>query len=85
MPPVTPVLKFIQTHANQDDRVAYSTLNMGAGFAIFVRAEDARRAVDVARAAGVPAWIAGRVEAGPKELLVEPLNIRFGNDDLQLR
>ena len=41
--------------------------------------------VDVARAHGVEALIAGQVESGPKELLIDPLNIRFGNDDLQLR
>ncbi len=85
VPEVTPVLKFIQQHAKQDDREAYSTLNMGAGFAIFVRADDARRTVEVAQAQGVAALIAGRVEAGPKELLIEPLSIRFGTDDLQLR
>ena len=85
VPAVTPVLKFIQQHAKQDDREAYSTLNMGAGFAIFVKAEDAQRTVDVARAQGIDAIVAGRIEAGPKELLIEPLDIRFGNDDLQLR
>ena len=85
VPAVTPVLKFIQQHARQDDREAYSTLNMGAGFAIFVAASDAQRTVDVARAQGVEAIVAGAVEAGPKELLIEPLGIRFGNDDLQLR
>ncbi|MEP6875442.1 MAG: phosphoribosylformylglycinamidine cyclo-ligase, partial [Burkholderiales bacterium] len=69
----------------QDDREAYSTLNMGAGFAIFVAAADAQRTVEVARAQGIEALIAGVVEAGPKELLIEPLNIRFGNDDLNLR
>jgi len=85
VPEVTPVLKFIQHHAQQDDREAYSTLNMGAGFAIFVAAADAQRTVDVAIAHGVPALIAGQVEAGPKELLIEPLNLRFSTDDLQLR
>ena len=85
VPEVTPVLKFIQQHARQDDREAYSTLNMGAGFAIFVAAADAQRTVDVARAQGVAALIAGHVEAGAKELLIEPLNICFGNDDLNLR
>jgi phosphoribosylformylglycinamidine cyclo-ligase len=85
VPAVTPVLKFIQQHAQQDDREAYSTLNMGAGFAIFVAAADAQRTVEVAKAQGVNALIAGQVEAGPKELLIEPLNIRFGTDDLQLR
>jgi phosphoribosylformylglycinamidine cyclo-ligase len=85
VPPVTPVLRFMQQHAKQDDREAYSTLNMGAGFAIFVKAADAQRTVDVAQAQGVAAMVAGRVEAGDKQLLIEPLGIRFGDDDLQLR
>jgi len=85
MPEVTPVLKFIQQHAHQDDREAYSTFNMGAGFTLFVKAEDAQRSVDVAQAMGVAAWVCGAIEAGPKELLIEPLGIHFGTDDLQLR
>lgn len=85
VPPVTPVLKFMQQHAKQDDREAYSTLNMGAGFAIFVPAADAQRTVEVAKAQGVDAWLAGQIEAGPKQLLIDPLGIRFGDDDLQLR
>lgn len=85
LPPVPTVLKFIQTHAQQDDREAYSTLNMGAGFALFVRAQDAQKTVEVAQAQGIPAWHAGQVENGPKRLLIEPLRIEFGDDDLQLR
>jgi phosphoribosylformylglycinamidine cyclo-ligase len=85
VPEVTPVLKFIQHHARQDDKEAYSTLNMGAGFALFVKADDAQRTVDVARAQGVHAIVAGRIEAGPKKLVIEPLAIEFGDDALQLR
>ena len=85
VPPVTPVLRFIQQQAQQDDREAYSTLNMGAGFAIFVAAEDAERTVEIARAQGIAAWVAGEVEAGAKRLQIEPLDIEFSNDDLQLR
>ena len=85
LPPVTPVLKFIQQHARQDDREAYSTFNMGAGFALFVKAEEAQRAVDIAVALGIPAWVAGQIEAGPKKLVIEPLGIEFGDDALQLR
>jgi phosphoribosylformylglycinamidine cyclo-ligase len=85
VPPVTPVLKFIQQHAKQDDQEAYSTLNMGAGFAIFVKAEDAERTVQVAESQGIKAWVAGQLEAGSKRLLIEPLNIEFGDDSLQLR
>ena len=85
VPPVPPVLRFIQHWAQQDDREAYSTLNMGAGFAIFVAPDDAERTVQVALAQGVGARVAGVVQAGPKQLLIEPLGIRFGDDDLQLR
>jgi phosphoribosylformylglycinamidine cyclo-ligase len=85
VPPVTAVLRFIQEHAKQDDREAYSTLNMGAGFAIFVPADQAQATVDVAKACGIDALIAGQIEAGPKQLLIDPLNIRFSDEDLQLR
>ena len=85
VPPVTPVLKFMQEHAKQDDREAYSTLNMGAGFAIFVPAEQAAKVVEISKACGIDAWVAGQLEAGEKQLLIEPLNIRFSDDDLQLR
>ena len=85
IPEVTPVLKFIQQHAQQDDREAYSTLNMGAGFALFVKAEDAARTVEVARAQDIDALVAGAVETGPKRLVIEPLGIEFGDDALQLR
>jgi phosphoribosylformylglycinamidine cyclo-ligase len=85
LPPVPAVLSFIQQHAKQDDREAYSTLNMGAGFALFVRPEDASRTLEIAEQLGVPGTLAGRVEAGDKQLLIEPLNVRFGDQDLQLR
>ncbi len=85
VPPKTAVLDFIQRQAGQDDREAYSTLNMGAGFAIFVRAQDAERTAQIARDCGIEAWVAGSVESGEKQLLIEPLHIRFSEDDLALR
>ncbi len=85
IPAVPPVLRFIQRHARQDDREAYSTLNMGAGFALFVAADEAERAVEVARSQGIEAIVAGCVEAGPKRLRIEPLGIEFGDDALRLR
>ena len=85
VPPVPEVLQFIQHHAGHDSREAYSTFNMGAGFAIFVAADDAQRTVEVAKAQGVLAWIAGEVAAGAKRLVIEPLAIEFGADALQLR
>jgi phosphoribosylformylglycinamidine cyclo-ligase len=85
VPPVPAVLRFIQQQARQDDAEAYGTLNMGAGFALFVPAAQAERAVEVARGCGVAAWLAGQVEAGPKRLTIGPLGVTFSGDDLQLR
>lgn len=85
LPPVPPVLRFIAEQAGHDAREAYGTLNMGAGFALFVAAGDAERTVDVARGCGIEAWVAGQVEPGPKQLVIEPLGLRFGDDELQLR
>jgi phosphoribosylformylglycinamidine cyclo-ligase len=85
LPPVPPVLRFIQQQAGLDDAEAYATLNMGAGFAIFVAAADAERAVAVAQGCGVAAWAAGRVEAGARRLVIEPLDVSFDAEALQLR
>ncbi len=85
VPPVPPVLDFIAKHAGHDAAEAYGTLNMGAGFALFVAADQAQRCVEIAQAQGVAAMVAGRVEAGPKRLIVEPLGLEWGDDALQLR
>lgn len=85
VPPVPPVLRFIAEQAGHDAAEAYGTLNMGAGFALFVAAEDAARTVEVARGCGIGAWDAGRVEAGPKVLHIEPLGVQFSGESLQLR
>jgi phosphoribosylformylglycinamidine cyclo-ligase len=41
--------------------------------------------VQIAQGLGIGARVAGTVEAGDKQVLIEPLGIRFGDDDLQLR
>ena len=85
VPPVPPVLRFIQQQAGHDAAEAYGTLNMGAGFALFVAAEHAERAAEVAHSCGIPAWVAGSVQVGPKQLFIEPLGVEFSGSDLQLR
>jgi phosphoribosylformylglycinamidine cyclo-ligase len=85
IPEVPAVLRFIQREARLDDHEAYGTLNMGAGFALYVAAGDAARTVEVAVGCGLRAHIAGRVEAGAKELRIEPLGLHYAGDELQLR
>lgn len=85
IPPVPPVLRFIQRVSGNDDREAYGNLNMGAGFALYVAAADAERSVEIARSLGIDAWVAGRVESGPRQVVIEPLGLTFAADDLHLR
>ena len=85
LPPVPPVLQFIQHHASIDDREAYGNLNMGAGFALFVTAADADRTVETARSQGMEASISGRVVDGPKQVVITPLALTFAADDLHVR
>jgi phosphoribosylformylglycinamidine cyclo-ligase len=85
LPPVPEVLQFLQQQTGSDAREAYGNLNMGAGFALYVAAADAARTVQVAAQCGVTAWAAGRVEAGGKRVVLEPLGLEFGGDDLHVR
>ena len=85
VPPVPEVLRFIQDQATMSNKLAYATFNMGAGFALFLAADDAPRAVAIARALGIEAWDAGRVEAGAKQLLIKPLSLAYGADSLHVR
>lgn len=85
VPPVPPVLDFIVTQAKLPVAEAYTSLNMGAGFAVFVAAEDAGKVVEAAAGQGIRAWAAGAVEEGPKRVVIEPLGIEFGAEDLKLR
>ena len=85
VPPVPPVLSFMQREAKLDNAEAYGTLNMGAGFAFFVAADQAPETVAIANRCGIEAWVAGRVEAGPKQVVIEPIGVTYGAEDLKLR
>ena len=85
VPPVPAVLSFMQREAKLDNAEAYGTLNMGAGFAFFVAADQAEKTVAIARRCGIEAWVAGSVEAGPKQVVIEPIGVTYGSGDLKLR
>ena len=85
VPPVPPVLAFMQREAKLDNAEAYGTLNMGAGFAFFVTADQAEKTVAIAKECGIEAWVAGTVETGPKQVVIEPIGVTYGADDLKLR
>ena len=85
LPPLPAVLEFLRRELALDPHQAYGTLNMGAGFALFVAPDDAEATVRAARGAGVAAWIAGAVEPGPRRVVIDSLGIAYESDELQLR
>ena len=58
---------------------------MGAGFALFVAAEEAARGADRPGSWVSARSLAGAVREGSKRLTIEPLSLQFDADDLQLR
>jgi phosphoribosylformylglycinamidine cyclo-ligase len=84
LPPVPPVLAFLAVQAGLDAAAAHSTLNMGAGFAVYCRPGGGARVVEVAHELGLDALLAGAVEEGPRQVILEPLGLTFAGDQLAL-
>ena len=76
LPAVPEVLAFMQREGRMEAREAYGSLNMGAGFALFVAPADVAATIAAARATGLAAWACGTVEPGPRRVLIEPLGHR---------
>ena len=85
VPPVPDVLQFLQAQGGMSTRDAYGTLNMGAGFALFVARADVAATIGAARAAGLASWHAGDVEAGEKSVVIAPLGLTYAASELHLR
>jgi phosphoribosylformylglycinamidine cyclo-ligase len=85
--PVPPVFQFIMQQGPVEEREAYATFNMGAGFAIYVRPGDVGRTLRLAQSLRHTAWHAGYVQeqGGRKAVEIVPLNISFESDTLQVR
>ncbi len=84
LPPTPPVLAFLVEQAGLAPHAAYSTFNMGAGFALYCAAGAGEEIIGVARELGLPALLAGHVEEGPRRVIVEPVGVCFEGDELEL-
>ncbi|HEY7119816.1 MAG TPA: AIR synthase-related protein [Tepidisphaeraceae bacterium] len=82
-----PIFDFILKHGPVEVREAYATFNMGAGFAVYVAPEHARKVVDIAGSLRHQAWIAGTVhkQGDRKAVEIVPLGITYDADTLQVR
>lgn len=84
LPPVPPVLEFLVEQAGLSPHAAYSTFNMGAGFALYCAAGAGESVVGLAAGLGLSALVAGRVEEGPRRVVLEPVGVSFEDAELEL-
>jgi phosphoribosylformylglycinamidine cyclo-ligase len=84
LPPVPPVLSFLAERSEMDSRSAYSTLNMGAGLAVYCAAGSGAEVAAAATEEGLEATVAGTVEEGPRRVVLEPVGVTFDSDELRL-
>jgi phosphoribosylformylglycinamidine cyclo-ligase len=84
LPPVPVVLSFLVEQARLDAHAAYSTFNMGSGYALYCAPGVGEAIVAVATSLGLSALVAGRVEEGPRQVILEPVGVRFAGEELEL-
>ncbi len=84
LPPVPTVLSFLVEQAGMDAHAAHSTFNMGSGYALYCAAGGGEEVVRIAHDLGLSAMLAGRVEAGARQVLLEPVGVRFDGGELAL-
>jgi phosphoribosylformylglycinamidine cyclo-ligase len=84
LPAVPEVLGFLVDQAGLDAHAAYSTFNMGCGYALYCARGEGEEVVRIAEGLGLSALVAGAVEEGPRQVIIEPVGVRFGGDELEL-
>jgi phosphoribosylformylglycinamidine cyclo-ligase len=84
LPEVPEVLAFLAEQAQMSPAEAYRTLNMGCGFAVYCAGGAGATVVELAAGLGLGARVAGSVIEGPRRVILEPVGVRFGGDDMDL-
>jgi phosphoribosylformylglycinamidine cyclo-ligase len=84
LPAVPEVLAFLVERARMSPSAAYSTFNMGCGFAVYCVGGSGQRVVGVASEVGLTAHVAGAVAAGPRRVVLDQIGVEFGGGDLDL-
>jgi phosphoribosylformylglycinamidine cyclo-ligase len=80
------IFSFIQEHGPVDDKEAYANLNMGAGFALYVREGDVRKVLAIASGLGMSALRAGTIESSQvKKVVIRPLGLEYLGSTLGVR
>ncbi len=84
LPAVPEVLEFMVERADLAPAAAYSTFNMGCGFAVYCAQGAGEAVTRIAADVGLSAVVAGVVEEGPRRVLLEQLGVEFAGSELDL-
>ncbi|HBU06610.1 MAG TPA: phosphoribosylformylglycinamidine cyclo-ligase [Candidatus Magasanikbacteria bacterium] len=79
------VFSIIQQYAELSDYQIYETYNMGQDYAIFVSQADVDKTLEAIKQTGFVGLDAGYVKAGERQVIIEPKNIIFKGESLDLR
>jgi phosphoribosylformylglycinamidine cyclo-ligase len=85
LPLVPPIFDFIKKQSDSSDEDMYGNFNMGAGFAVYLPADEVDQAIAIAAKNNLKAWNGGVVQEGPKQVIIKPKNITFGSETLGVR
>lgn len=85
LPKENPLFTFIQEKGKISDKEMYSTFNMGVGFAFFVKNTETEKLISIAKKQGFNAWVGGHIEKGPRQVVINPLKIKYRDKDLRIR
>ncbi len=80
-----PLFNFIQKHANLTDLDMYETFNMGQDYAIFLPKNQIKRTQKIISRHEFQSLDAGYVAAGKRQVVIQPKNITYSSDSLDLR
>lgn len=87
LPGQLPIFDFIQERGPVTDYEAYSTFNMGAGFALYLPQREVKKALGVIGRDASANWafLAGHIETGKRRVVIEPLGLEYGEETLGVR
>jgi phosphoribosylformylglycinamidine cyclo-ligase len=84
LPDVPEVLQFLVEQAQMSPAEAYSTFNMGCGFAIYCAGGSGLEVVRLASELGLGGHLAGSVAHGPRRVVLDEIGVVFESDDMDL-
>ncbi len=79
------VFATIAQYAELTEYQMYETYNMGMDYALFIPPADANKTLEIIKQTGFEALDAGLVSAGTKQVIIQPKNLIFSGETLDLR